>query len=165
MLIESAPQLRLITKSDNAIVAEIIRGVMTEFEAVGIGFSINDPEVDDMFSAYSTPGAAFYVVKVDNQILGCGGYAPLTGGNGETCELRKMYFLPALRGTGMGAKMLDFCLQEAREDGFKSCYLETLQNMEKARNLYSRHGFEYLDEPMGDTGHTSCGTWMYRAVL
>jgi putative acetyltransferase len=32
--------------------------------------------------------------------------------------------------------------------------------MEQARILYGKHGFKYLDHPMGDTGHTSCGTWM-----
>ena len=106
---------------------------MTEFEAVGIGYSINDSEVDDMFAAYSPQGSAFYVVEVDNQVLGCGGYAPLTGGDRETCKLRKMYFLPELRGTGMGARMLTFCLQEARKDGFRSCYLETLHSMDKGQ--------------------------------
>ena len=162
---KTLPHLRPITENDIEAVAEIIRGVMTEFEAVGIGFSINDPEVDDMFAAYSPQGSAFYVVEVDDQVLGCGGYAPLTGGDTETCELRKMYFLPELRGTGMGAKMLTFCLQEARKEGFKSCYLETLHNMDKARSLYSKHGFEYLDKPMGNTGHTSCGTWMFKGIL
>ncbi len=32
--------------------------------------------------------------------------------------------------------------------------------MTKARALYRRFGFDYLDQPMGNTGHTSCGTWM-----
>lgn len=130
---KTTPRLRPITENDIGVVAEIIRGVMTEFEAVGIGYSINDSEVDDMFAAYSPQGSAFYVVEVDNQVLGCGGYAPLTGGDRETCELRKMYFLPELRGTGMGARMLTFCLQEARKDGFRSCYLETLHSMDKGQ--------------------------------
>ena len=43
--------MRLIDKNDNAVVADIIRLVMTEFKAVGCGYSINDSEVDDMYSA------------------------------------------------------------------------------------------------------------------
>lgn len=156
----STPALRPITENDIEAVAEIIRTVMTEFEAVGCGYSINDSEVDDMFTAYLPAGSAFYVVEANGQVLGCGGYAPLTGGDKETCELRKMYFLPELRGTGMGAQMLALCLNEARLDGYRRCYLETLEGMEKARSLYEKHGFEYLNERMGDTGHSSCEAWM-----
>jgi len=157
---KSTPTLRLITENDIEVVAEIIRTVMTEFQAVGCGYSINDSEVDDMFTAYLPEGSAFYVVEAEGQVLGCGGYASLTGGDKNTCELRKMYFLTELRGTGMGEQMLRLCLDEARRDGYRHCYLETMEGMEKARSLYEKHGFEYLDERMGDTGHSSCGTWM-----
>ena len=133
---------------------------MTEFEAVGYGFSINDPEVDDMYKAYLPEGSEFYVIESDGEVLGCAGIAPLTGGVKDTCELRKMYFLSPLRGTGIGATLLKLCLDRARHLGYQRCYLETLDNMEKARKLYEKHGFRYLDKPMGNTGHTSCGTWM-----
>ena len=152
--------IRLIESADNAVVAGIIRLVMTEFKAVGCGYSINDSEVDDMFSAYAPDKSAFYVVELDGRILGCGGFAPLTGADKETCELRKMYFKSELRGLGVGAELLNLCLEEAADAGFRLCYLETMDNMEQARRLYGKHGFKYLDHPMGDTGHTSCGTWM-----
>jgi len=152
--------IRLIESTDNAVVAEIIRLVMTEFEAVGCGYSISDSEVDDMFSAYASAGSAFYVVELDGQVLGCGGFAPLTGADKETCELRKMYFRSELRGLGVGTELLKLCLEEAADAGFRLCYLETMDNMEQARRLYGKHGFKYLDHPMGETGHTSCGTWM-----
>jgi putative acetyltransferase len=152
--------IRPIESADNAVVAEIIRLVMTEFKAVGCGYSISDSEVDDMFSAYAPDRSAFYVVELDGQILGCGGFAPLTGADTETCELRKMYFRSELRGLGVGTELLKLCLEEAANAGFRLCYLETMDNMEQARRLYGKHGFKSLDQPMGDTGHTSCGTWM-----
>lgn len=154
--------IRLIRESDINVVAGIIRDVMTEFKAVGSGFSINDPEVDDMYAAYFPEGSEFYVIESAGEVLGCAGIAPLTGGDKRTCELRKMYFLSPLRGTGMGAALLKLCLERARLLGYQRCYLETLDSMEKARKLYEKHGFKYLDEPMGNTGHTSCGTWMAR---
>jgi len=152
--------IRPIKKDDNSIVAEIIRLVMTEFRAVGDGYSINDPEVDDMYGAYQGEGAAFYIVERNGQVLGCGGFAPLTGGDRLTCELRKMYFKSELRGLGAGAMLLKLCLEEAGKAGFQRCYLETLDDMKQARHLYGKYGFNYLEGPMGDTGHTSCGTWM-----
>ena len=85
-------QIRLIEKGDNAVVADIIRLVMTEFQAIGCGYSSSDSEVDDMHSAYADGDSAFFVVVLNSVVLGCGGFGPLTGTEGETCELRKMYF-------------------------------------------------------------------------
>lgn len=155
-------QIRLIETDDNSVVAEIIRQVMTEFQAIGSGYSINDSEVNDMYTAYSMKGSAFYVVTLDDRVQGCGGFGPLKGGDSDVCELRKMYFKSELRGMGVGAKLLELCLEEATRAGFKRCYLETIDSMEQARRLYGRYGFKNLDGPMGKTGHTSCGTWMAR---
>jgi len=152
--------IRRITPEDNPAVAEIIRQVMTEFGAVGCGFSIEDPEVDAMYEAYPEPDSVFYVIEWENKILGCGGVGPLEGGDPGVCELRKMYFLPALRGSGYGRKLLELILEDARDIGYHLCYLETLENMAGARNLYQRFGFTFIDGPMGNTGHSGCNSFM-----
>ena len=133
---------------------------MTEFGAVGCGFSINDPEVDDMYGAYQGPKAIMYVIEEDGVILGCGGMAPLADADPDICELRKMYFRPELRGKGVGARTLMQTLDAAREAGFRRCYLETLDSMGQARKLYAQYGFVPIDGPMGNTGHTSCNSFM-----
>jgi putative acetyltransferase len=156
--------IRPIRRSDNPVVARIIRDVMTSFGAVGEGYSINDPEVDDMFGAYPLPESVFYVVTREKTVLGFGGVGPLAGGKDGVCELQKMYFLPELRGTGMGSKLLNLCLKEARGLGYKTCYLETLEHMSHARHLYRKHGFESLDKPMGATGHSACNAWMAKPL-
>ncbi len=149
---------------DNTAVADVIRGVMTEFGAVGEGFSIEDPEVDDMFAAYPSPGAGFWVVEQSGKVEGCGGFAALTGGPPETCELRKMYFRPALRGLGAGHALMELILDRAAKAGYQQIYLETLASMSAARKLYGRHGFEPLNGPMGATGHCGCDSWMARPL-
>lgn len=156
--------IRPIRREDNPAVARIIREVMTEFGAVGCGYSIEDPEVDDMFSAYPESDSAFFVVERKGEILGCGGVGPLKGGDREVCELRKMYLLPEARGTGTGNELLLRCLESAKKLGYRSCYLETLERMAQARHLYRKHGFETIDKPMGDTGHTSCNHWMLKVL-
>jgi len=148
--------IRSIRKKDNVAVAEVIRSVMTFFGAVGEGYSIADPEVDQMYEAYQGSQSAMYVVEKDGKIMGCGGFAPLTGGDPDTCELRKMYFLSEVRGKGLGRKMLELSLAAAKEAGFKKCYLETLQHMKAARRLYEKAGFLPLTGSMGNTGHGSC---------
>lgn len=156
--------LRPIERDDNPAVAALIRQVMSEFGAVGTGYSINDPEVDDMHGAYPAPEAGFWVIERDGRILGCGGVGPLAGVGKDTCELRKMYFLPELRGLGLGTRLLNHCLAFARRAGYAQCYLETLASMHHARKLYAKHGFELLDAPMGATGHSGCNTWMIRRL-
>jgi putative acetyltransferase len=150
--------LRPIQPADNAAVAQVIRTVMTEFGAVGAGYSIEDPEVDAMFEAYNNPQSAYYVVENEQlEVVGCGGIAPLRGGTADVCELKKMYFLPAARGHGMGRQLMTTLENAARERGFGTIYLETVARMESANHLYRRSGFELLPGKMGDTGHSSCG--------
>ena len=157
-------QIRPIEPRDDADVARIIRSVMPEFGATGCGFAINDPEVDWMHRAYSAPRSAYFVVERDGVVQGGGGVAPLEGGDADTCELRKMYFLPTLRGLGAGAALMARCLDAARELGFRRCYLETLTGMDAAMKLYERSGFRRIDGPMGSTGHGGCNTFYLREL-
>ncbi len=158
--IGSEYRIRPMRRSDNPAVARIIRDVMTEFGAVGCGYSIQDAEVDGMFEAYPPPKAAFYVIEKGRKLLGCGGFAPLAGANKTTCELRKMYYRPELRGKGLGSRLLSQILDAARNAGYRLCYLETLESMTHAQRLYKRHGFEVHEGPMGNTGHTACNRFM-----
>ncbi len=151
--------IRPIHTDDNAAVAAIIRTVMPEFGAVGDGFAINDPEVDWMHRAYSAPRCAYFVVERDGRVLGGGGIAPLIDGDEDVCELRKMYFLPELRGLGAGAALMERCLDAARMHGFHRCYLETLRGMDDAMRLYERSGFSRISDPMGATGHGGCNAF------
>jgi putative acetyltransferase len=152
-------QIRPIEPRDDAAVAAIIRTVMPQFGAVGDGFAINDPEVDWMQRAYARPRSAYFVVERNGVVQGGAGIAPLEGGDDGTCELRKMYFLEALRGLGAGAAVMGRCLDAARGFGFSRCYLETLRGMDAAMRLYERTGFRRIDGPLGATGHGGCNTF------
>lgn len=136
--------------------AAIIREVMTSFGAYGPGYSINDPEVDAMSAHYPEPRAAFFVVEHGGCVLGGGGIGPLAGADPDTCELRKMYLLPELRGRGFGEKLLRRCLDAARQRGYRRCYLETLTRMEAAQRLYAKAGFTRRPAALGATGHSGC---------
>lgn len=157
-------EIRPVRRKDNPAVARIIRQVMTEFGAVGCNYSISDPEVDSMAEAYPAPDSAYFAIEHKGKVLGCGGMGPLAEGDQGLCEVRKMYLLPQLRGTGLGTRLLGMVLDAAREAGYTRCYLETLEHMSHARHLYLKHGFEFLDAPMGKTGHSACNSWMIKAL-
>lgn len=157
-------RIRPITPEDDPRVAWIIRTVMPEFGADGPGFAIHDPEVAAMSAAYGRPGAAYFVVEAGGEVQGGGGIAPLEGGPAGVCELRKMYFLPGLRGQGLGRRLLGRCLEAAAALGYARCYLETLTGMEAAQALYGKAGFTALCGPLGATGHHGCDRWYAREL-
>lgn len=156
------PYIRPIHKKDNPAVAAVIRRVLEEFEVPKVGTAYADPSLDDLYSYYLQERAAYWVVEEEGKIVGAGGIAPLENYQGNVCELQKMYFLPVARGRGLGRSMITLCLQAAKDIGYEACYLETMSHMEAAQALYKANGFEYLEGPMGDTGHFSCGVHMLK---
>lgn len=159
--------IREVRQEDNPHIALIIRTVMPEFDCVGEGYSINDPEVDTMFEAFSGDDREFYVITrdIDDKILGCAGFAPLAGSDHpEICELQKMYFYTELRGKGMGQKLLERCINAARAHGYQKIYLETVKAMTQAAKLYKKMGFEYIPKQLGNTGHSGCDSFMIRPL-
>ena len=113
-----------------------------------------------MYTAYTNERSKFYVIAdQDDKVYGCAGIGPLEGGSIDTCELKKMYFYPEVRGLGLGQQMMDLCLSSAKDLGYKYCYLETIEDMHQANRLYVKYGFEKLCEQQGGTGHTGCDTF------
>jgi putative acetyltransferase len=156
--------IRKIIKEDNQAVAQLIRAVFDELNIPKVGTAYEDPYLDFMFEEYNKPKSVYYVVENNGKIVGCAGIAPLENEAQVICELQKMYFLPETRGLGIGSKMMDKCLESAKKFGFENCYIETMPFMHAAQKLYKKSGFEYLDAPMGSTGHTSCPVWMLKKL-
>lgn len=154
--------VRPIEPKDNPAVANVIRAVMPEFGAGGAGFAIHDREVDEMFETFNLPRSRFYICESDGKVIGGGGVAPLLGGKTDTCELKKMYFLPEGRGLGLGQQVLEKCLEAAKEFGFRYCYLETFNTMAGAMKLYEKNGFIKIPGALGNTGHFACDTFYQR---
>lgn len=155
---------RSIQADDNAAVARLIQTVMTEYGAVGEGYSILDPEIQNMYEAYQQPRSHFLVIEKEDKIVGCGGIGPLAGGNDSICELKKMYFYPDARGKGLGKAMVKQCLATARNLGYQQCYLETVERMWQANLLYKKMGFQRLENAMGCTGHSGCDAWYVKEI-
>ena len=156
--------IREVLEKDNTALAAVIRRVLVDIGVPKIGTAYADPELDYMHKTYLKEKAAYFVLEEKGIIIGGAGIAPLEGGEPTVCELQKMYFLEEARGKGLGEKMIDHCLDYARKEGFELCYIETLPYMKAAQKLYIKKGFEYIDGPMGTTGHTSCNIWLTKRL-
>lgn len=99
-----------------------------------------DADLSDIEASYLKTGGAFEVIEdASGNLLGTVGIYPL---DAETCELRKMYFAPELRGRGLGLHVLERAVREARRLGFKKMTLETASVLDRAVRLYTRFGFK-----------------------
>jgi putative acetyltransferase len=154
--------IREIQLQDDPAIAQVIRDVLIEHDVPKVGTAYADPELDRMTETYSSARSKYFVVEKDDKIVGGAGIAPLLGGDPNTCELQKMYFLSDARGLGIGSLLMEKCLDAAREFAFKKCYLETMPYMEAARRLYTKAGFECIEKPLGNTGHNACLVWMIK---
>ena len=156
--------IRPIQPEDNQAIEQVVRDVFIEMNIAKVGTAYADPQLKLMFQAYNQPRAIYFVVENNGKIIGGAGICQLENDAATICELQKMYFLPEARGLGLGIELMQKCLTKAKEFGFESCYLETMPYMEAAQKLYKKVGFEYLDNPLGNTGHTSCPVWMLKKL-
>lgn len=155
--------IREIQPADNFTIAEIIRSVLTEFNANLPGTVYYDPSIYKLYEDYQQQGpkARYFVAEINKKLVGGSGIGTLAGEE-NVCELQKLYLLPEGRGTGLGKALIEKCLQFAKEAGYQQCYLESLPELSTAVKLYEKLGFSYLKQPMGQTGHNGCSLWMIR---
>ena len=157
--------IRPINESDNKHISVILREVLIEMDIPRIGSAYEDPEINNMYESYQSKRSIYFVVEENNKILGGAGINQLKNGNINICELQKMYFHKSIRGRGIGDKMIELCLNFAVESNYKKCYIETMPNMVDAQKLYLKKGFKYIDNPLGNTGHTACPIWMLKNLV
>lgn len=164
-LLLSDIHIRPLEVRDNAALAQIIRNTLVEFGANHPGTVYYDEETDRLHSVFSAaPRSAYFVAEAGGRLLGGGGIYPTPGLPEDTCELVKMYLLPEGRGLGLGRKLIEHCIETAKEKGFSRIYLETMPELKQALNTYAKLGFHYLDGPMGSSGHFGCELWMLKEL-
>ena len=157
--------IRPINESDNKHISVILREVLIEMDIPRIGSAYEDPEINNMYESYQSNRSIYFVVEENNKILGGAGINQLKNGDINICELQKMYFHKSIRGRGIGDKMIELCLNFAVESNYKKCYIETMPNMVDAQKLYIKKGFKYINNPLGNTGHTACPIWMLKNLV
>jgi putative acetyltransferase len=157
-------EIREISPSDNTAIAKIIRDTLMEWGAAHPGTVYYDATTDHLFELFRTPKSIYYIALMDQTMVGGVGIFPTEGLPADTCELVKMYLLPQARGMGLGKTMIEKAISFAQQQGFKKIYLESMPELEKALVVYERMGFQYLNAPMGNTGHTGCSKWMLKSI-
>ena len=155
-------QIRAVEAADNKELASLLRSILIEMGVPKVGTAYADTALDCMYETYDVDQAEYFVIEEDGKLLGGAGIAPLANYEGPVCELQKMYISASLRGKGVGQRLMNTCLEFAKNQGFEQVYIETMPYMEAAQKLYKKSGFEYIDGPMGCTGHSACPVHMLK---
>ena len=94
------------------------------------------------------PSVSVWSLWEEGALLGCGALKDLGNGTGE---IKSMHTREVLRGRGLGRRMLEHILAEARRRNYSALYLETgsMDAFIPARRLYEAYGFDYCG-PFGD---------------
>ena len=106
-----------------------------------------DPVLDDLYSFYSVEGREYHVLLDEEGIvIGGIGYAEFAAFD-DCAELQKLYLAKEAKGNGYGIELIAFIEERMKLAGYRLSYLETHDNLEAARHIYEKSGYEEIDRP------------------
>ncbi len=130
---------RPASNDDLKPIVKLVFGVLREF-GLQPDSGGTDADLQDIEANYLQRGGLFEVIEDrDGNLLGSVGVFPI---DENICELRKMYFVPEIRGLGLGRHVLQRAVNQAKELGFRRMVLETSSKLPAAQRLYVRFGFQ-----------------------
>ena len=86
-------------------------------------------------------GGHVFMVYAGEEAVGCVALIPMSEG---VYELSKMAVSPALRGLGIGRKLLEYAIEQAKVIGAKSLFLGSSKQLKNAVHLYEAVGFRHV---------------------
>ena len=145
--LESTPQITLATADEPGLIAAARRLFREYADTLGVDlcFQNFEAELDGLPGEYAAPAGALLVALLDGLPAGCGALRPLHGTDyPNACEMKRLYVPRALRRFGLGRLIAQQLIDLAMQAGYSTLLLDTLDDMEAARGLYTSLGFEEI---------------------
>ena len=138
------PPVTLLTATGPEHLA-VLRELFQEYAdslSIDLCFQQFDTELATLPGDYAEPRGAVLLALVDGAPAGCCALRPLDAADyPNASEMKRLYVRKAFRGFGLGRQLAEATLDAARQRGFASVLLDTLDDMESARALYTDLGF------------------------
>ena len=112
---------------------------------IDLEFQGFESEIADLPGEYAPPRGQILLATVDGAIAGCCALRPIDDCDyPNAAEMKRLYVRNAFRGLGLGRQLTEGILDAARRAGYDHVLLDTLDDMESARALYTDLGFESI---------------------
>ena len=109
---------------------------------IDLRFQGFEAELASLPGEYGAPRGCLLLAWVDGALAGCCALRPLDNCDYPNAgEMKRLYVRKAFRGFGLGRELAEAALDGARQIGYTSVLLDTLDDMEAARALYTDLGF------------------------
>ena len=111
----------------------------------------------------------FLIAEIDGAAVG---YAKLQSNPSPPCvagsnpiELCRLYVSHTVIGSGVGAALMQACIDESKAEGYKTMWLGVWERNERAKKFYERWGFQVAGEQNFQLGSDAQTDWvMYRDI-
>ena len=127
---------------------ESVRALIGEYaQSLGVDlcFQQIDEELAGLPGEYAAPRGALFLAAIDGNPAGCVALRPLDSADyPNAAEMKRLYVRERFRGSGLGRELAQAALDAAREAGYSCVLLDTLDEMESARELYEDLGFHEI---------------------
>jgi len=139
--------------ADLAAVADLMRAY-AGWIGIDLGFQGFEAELASLPGKYAPPtGALLLARSADGRAVGCVALRALA--EAGCCEMKRLYILPEGRGHGLGRRLAEAIIDEARRLGYREMRLDTLPSMQGALAIYRGLGFveaaPYYQTPIAET--------------
>ena len=139
------PQIELVP-AESAEQIAAVRELFSEYAAslsIDLCFQNFDAELAGLPGVYAPPGGALLLALVDGGPAGCVAMRALPeSDHTNACEMKRLYVRRAFRRFGLGRLLTQQLMDLATQSGHSCMLLDTLDDMEAARGLYTSLGFE-----------------------
>jgi len=127
---------------------ETVRDIFREYAStlgVDLCFQDFESELSQLPGEYGEPRGTLLLAEVEGAVAGCCALRPLDNADyPNASEMKRLYVRKAFRGFGLGRELAEAMLDRARQAGYACVLLDTLDDMESARALYTDLGFEEI---------------------
>jgi putative acetyltransferase len=141
------PQIELVLAESPAQV-DAVRELFREYASslsVDLCFQNFDAELASLPGDYAPRAGALLLALVDGAPAGCVAMRPLPESDHvNACEMKRLYVRRAFRRFGLGRRLTQQLMDLATQAGHSCMLLDTLDDMEAARGLYTSLGFEEI---------------------
>jgi GNAT superfamily N-acetyltransferase len=123
---------------DDPVAARLVRAALAE---LGERYGGEGDATPVDAAEFVPPEGAFLVAWRDGEAVGCGAWRSY---DPSVAELKRMYTVPAARGTGVARSLLAAVEDSARAAGKSRAILECGDRQPEAIALYQRYGYQRI---------------------